>query len=191
MVKLVILDMDGVLFTRDRFTKDNKYDNHDFVFKGYKYYIREGASEFISRLNDSYDLCIFTSMVKSNAIQIINCITKVRFKHIFGREHTKLDPEYGIDPDIKSYDTIKLINDVINCPILNKDRKYNLSNSIIIDDSYLKMRYNNPKNVIIYNHGSEYRWVNYILSDENTHIEDIDFVNIGSYGKILDYIETI
>ena len=73
---------------------------------------------------------------------------KKYFEFIWCRDRTKLDPDYGKDPDIEKYDTIKMLKDIIDCPDINQDRNYGFHNIIICDDSRMKTRFNPAQNIV-------------------------------------------
>lgn len=107
---------------------------------------RPGTLAFLRYCQCIVDIAIFSSTTKKNVIPIIEYLNKenIYFKFVWCRDRTKPDPDYKINPNIKDYDTIKLIYDVID-----SFNYYNISDVLLIDDSYNKIRFNNPKNYIL------------------------------------------
>nr|QBK90220.1 MAG: ctd-like (NLI interacting factor-like) phosphatase [Pithovirus LCPAC102] len=161
-VKLLIFDMDNVLFERVKQYEANKMNinikyEFSFINNNNIYYIRPGVIDFMNICIRLYDIGIFTSMQK-NVYNILNTIFDYnivkKFKFIYTRTHTKLDPEYNILPKITEFNTVKYLSDIFTSPIINSKRIYNKNNTILVDDSYMKIRFNSPKNIIIFNYNS-------------------------------------
>lgn len=155
-IKLIVFDLNGVFFDRVKLKDADPNDDRKYYDYGWmRYYIKEGIYKFINKYSKTYDMGIYTSMTHDNVHNILKkmfgCKYKYKFKFILTREHVKFDPEYGLLPEIESYDTVKHLDDIFMNPMCNKYRKYNPDNTIIIDDSYKKIRFNDPKNVIILN----------------------------------------
>ena len=172
-IKLVIFDLDGVFFDRVKLKDldqsdldqneldDRKY--YDYVWM--RYYIKTGLYKFIYECSKKYDIAIYTSITNNNVHNILKKIFgvqyKKKFKFILAREYVKFDPDYGDDPDTENYDTVKYLDDIFMSPIYSKNRTYNKDNTVIVDDSYKKIRFNDPKNVILFDpqeseHNDEY-----------------------------------
>ena len=180
--KLVVLDLDGVLFTRNINNNINNNINYDFKIKNTYYILNDGASDFINYCLDNYEVGIFTSITPSNTKIIISKIftygRKNKLKFIYDRSHTKLDPDYEKLDNIKKFDTVKYLTDVINNPIINTNRTYNLDNTIIIDDTYMKVRFNPVNSICIYN-------------NNNNNNDTIDIKTFSSYNDIINHLSTI
>lgn len=150
-IKLILLDVDDVLLVR---TKE-KFDYPHFKQGKLFCYVRPGAKEFIEACSLEYDVGIYTSMLNSNVRSVLNQafgehFVQYHIDFICGREYTRLDPDYRHDPKIKSYDTVKFIDNILGSPIFNEKRKYNVENTILIDDSYRKVRFNDLSSVIVF-----------------------------------------
>lgn len=168
-LKLIILDFDNVLFHRVK--NGNKRPN-SFRIKRYEYYPYPSVINFLEELTQHYHIGFFTSITEENSRNIIKKLIPkhIRYEFILDRRFVKFDPSYwnnshinqGNQSDknnynnggliIKDYDTVKYLTDVFNNPNINERRLYNHTNTIIIDDSYMKMRFNNVKNVILFYH---------------------------------------
>ena len=135
---LVVLDVTGVLCQRV-YTGD-----------GFQITIRPFVQEFLSFLYKNYEVAFFTSTNYVNANPIIQSLLtpeqKQKTKFFWYRDRTRFDPQ-----PIESYDTIKMIQDIIDCPTINYDRRYTLQNILLVDDSPRKVRLNNPDSVILVN----------------------------------------
>lgn len=121
------------------------------VFKD-KLYLRprEEVEELLDYLSKRTVLSIYSSMTMKNITPLLKHYQlKDRFRFILSREYTQLDPEYGGDPDISAHATIKTVGAIIKNPVINGDRKLNIENVLICDDSFSKLRFNNPNNILI------------------------------------------
>lgn len=150
--KLIILDFDKVLFYR-ALTSKILNDMGGFQVKKYTYFPYPGVHDFLLDICRKYKIGFFTSITEKNAKEILETLlenTEVKYEFILDRRFVKLDPEYKSYRKLNEYDTIKLLSDVFNSPIVNHHRIYNKFNTIIIDDSYLKIRFNHPRNVILF-----------------------------------------
>lgn len=126
MYKLLLLDINGLLCC--------KKNNHKIILRPY-------YKEFLDFCYLHFNVGFFTSTTEKNAKLILNqLLTQEQFNQttlMLFRQHTHRDYE-----SYKIYDTIKNLNDVY-------DTMYHDKNTILIDDSPEKVRYNNPKNIII------------------------------------------
>lgn len=150
---LLLLDLDGLFFVRTSDKRTDTSDYKSFVHKKYKYIIYPGALEFLDRCAELYDIAIYSSITDNNIFHIIDKLfynRKHKIKFVLDRKYTKLDPGYELINNIKAFDTIKSISDIVSNPIINVNRTYKLNDTIIVDDSYNKVRFNNHDNVIIY-----------------------------------------
>jgi hypothetical protein len=109
--------------------------------------MRPGYKEFLEFCFENYNVGFFSSTNKWNVDAILKkLLTSKRRKEIiftWYRDRTHFDDENG------EYATIKKLQDVFDNPVVNYNRKYNSTNTILIDDSKLKTRFNDPKNIII------------------------------------------
>jgi len=195
-MKLVVLDFDGVLFERHR-TVDNPPPNPDFTHKYFSYYIYPGVHQFIQSLLEKYDVGFLTSITEKNTLPILRKLYAnkeiPKFKFILDRRFVKHDPEYKKFEKINFYDTIKLLSDIHLSSTINLNRVYNTHNTIIIDDSYMKMRFNHPKNVILFtpivkqNFYVGYNYRSGYLKKWPEH----QYTKLSSYEEILNYITSI
>lgn len=71
------------------------------------------------------------------------------FSFIFDRSHTFLDPDYQLEESIENYDTVKSLTVIIDNPIANPLRVYDISNTIMCDDTPSKVRRIPEDNVLI------------------------------------------
>lgn len=125
--KLIILDLNSTLLFRD--SKKNVI-------------LRPGLYEFLDELiSKKYQIAIFTSCKEKNGKLLIDEFFKnYNFEFTWYRDRCDLDPDFGIDTEVKDFDTIKDINSILLSPLLN--RKYQESDILFVDDSYRKMRFN-------------------------------------------------
>lgn len=161
-MRLVILDINGLLCRK---TTEGKVD---LSLGRYGVVIRPGAREFLEFCYQNFDVGIFSSTTYKNASPILEALLtpeqqkKTKFKWF--RDRSSIDPDYNssgrraepswdldefIDKKIEQYSTVKKIADVLSAPQINEDRKYTLQNTLIVDDSPMKMRFNQKKNVVL------------------------------------------
>jgi hypothetical protein len=137
MNRLIILDINGVL----GYKKEG-----DFIF-------RDHVKEFLEFCYSYGDVGFFSSTTKKIGYKILEKILTFdqfkKTKFFWYRDHVKNDPDYLINNNINKYDTIKLLDDVISSSSINYERIYGYHNTIIIDDSWNKLRFNNSENCII------------------------------------------
>lgn len=161
---LLILDINGLLCRKVQ--KDHPEAN--LVRPGYGVILRPGYKEFLEQCYAQYDVAFFSSTTKRNAEVILKAFLSTeqfkQTKFIWYRDRTSLDPDWHADQiesdnswndttwqkeEIKTHSTIKLLQNVWNNPMINAQRKYNTSNTLICDDSAMKLRYNPQKNCLI------------------------------------------
>lgn len=119
--------------------------------KGAVYQVRPGARDFIKHIFEKYHIAIWSSTTYTNISPLIDALFNEDQKHalVFRwiRDRTKWDPEYGTNPEIMDFDTIKPIDEIIQCPTLL--RKWKENNILLIDDSKQKLRFNPEKNCLV------------------------------------------
>lgn len=134
----IILDLGGVLIDRER-------------EPGTIYYYA-GADDFVRRLLDEYNVAIWSSMMHKNASPIISRVFGARSKELvftWFRDRCMLVPLTA-----HSYDIVKPLSTVFSCATFvdwtqDSQPMYNLTNTIMIDDSITKMHCNRPENFIV------------------------------------------
>lgn len=122
--KLVVFDWHGVLYVQ----ADNQSDY-----------------ELVKLIEDIWmfsniDVAIWTSAWSKKNIQAIRRLfgqNTERLKFIWLRDRTRRDPNFP-----NSYRTIKLLDDIIENAVINKDNHYTHDNVLIVDDSDEKLRFN-------------------------------------------------
>jgi hypothetical protein len=141
---MILLDINGVLCCK----VPKNSDKYDFELNSYKVIVRPGCSEFLDFCYNQFTVGFFSSTGYTNAHAILKRIltpdqwklTKI----MWFRDRTHFDPEY-----VNSHDTIKKLQDIFDNPMVNAKRQYNSENTILVDDSSIKTRFNNPKNIVI------------------------------------------
>lgn len=151
MKKLLILDLNGVLFSKvgkgeGNFIMENN-TNYDLL-------VQDDMIPFLQKCEKLFDIAIWSSTTEKNAIPMIQYIEKygIEFKFVWFRDRTQLNPFYLINPKVKKYDTIKDIRQVLLSPEINRERRYTPNDILIVDDEYNKVRMN--KHFIIAKHSS-------------------------------------
>lgn len=168
---LLLLDINGVLCIKitkpeyNRIIKDNDDAFSEMkVIKLLSYYVvvRPGCYEFLNFVYTNFDVGYFSSTTQKNARGILNSIISQEqedeTKVFWFRDRTHFDPDSGFVEGVNYitgvpstvFDTIKLLSDIYDNPIINCRRQYNDGNTILCDDSEKKTRFNNSNNVIIF-----------------------------------------
>ena len=174
MSKLLVLDMDGFLVHKKFMAslpetlgdKNDKSSNDDNIIKlkSFDVTVRNHCVDFIEGLLSEYEVAIWTSMLWYNVNEILKHLFGKNFKNkfafIWNRDHVLLDPDYNKDeisrhddyenetfPEISKFNTIKDLRLVWQNTKFN--RKYTSENTLICDDSLIKMRFNPKINVLL------------------------------------------
>ena len=143
MRPLLLLDITGVLC--------HKVDKGKGIIKVNSYDVnpRPGHVEFLQTAFKEFEVGFFSSTTKTNADPILKALlTKEQYKAcilFWYRDRTRFDPEVG-DND---FATIKVLDDLFANPIANREKKWNKTNTLIVDDSPSKVRFNDPMNVVM------------------------------------------
>lgn len=155
MKPLIILDLNGVFYYKIPKDKDDTKNktNVKMINIGYhNVYIRPNIEKFLSWLFKTYSVAIFSSTTYYNVNimleKILTLEQRKKLVFLWCRSHCTLDPDYGINEEIKFYDTVKLFTTVVNNPF-NENRIYTVDNVLFLDDSLKKMRYNPNKTYFI------------------------------------------
>lgn len=134
--KLLILDFNGILIY-----KEHKDGNNVMI-------PRKGIKDFLLWCFENYDVGIFSSSMYYNIKRGLSLILTYdqikKFKFIFDRMHVEID---RTSEDKNA--TIKLLTTIWNNPVINRGDKYNERNTLIVDDSFDKVRYNPIGNILI------------------------------------------
>lgn len=153
---LLILDMNGLVCYKEKPPYNNSELPQDFLERNsYRVYKRPGADMFLRYCLKKYNVAIWSSTTQYNVKPILNWIFKPKqlrkLAFIWYRNQTKLDPDYGKSeyPSITEYDTVKNLADVWSNPYFNRLRKYGKTNTLIVDDSSNKVRFNPKNNVLV------------------------------------------
>jgi len=160
--RLIILDINGILCWKVLIEEHPKekiveamssFGFGHIELPRYIVFIRPYVKEFLNFCYEYADVGFFSSTTQPNAWGILNHILtedqKKKTKFYWYREHTKLDPNFRLDPSIFGHDTIKLMSDVFSSPYINCNRTYGYYNTVIVDDAYQKVRLNHPSNIQI------------------------------------------
>lgn len=150
---LILFDVNGVLCFKVREkTELAGLDDQDII-KAASYWmvLRPGIVEILRRLSKEHTLGIFSSTTFKNVNPILSVLEKhgVKFSIKAYREYTQLDPDFEKNDNIKEFDTVKRLNMIWQHPYFNTQRQWNERNTLLIDDSTLKTRFNNDANVLI------------------------------------------
>jgi hypothetical protein len=154
MRPLLLLDVNGVLCRKVTRRDAISLPADTIRLLGCDVIPRPGHREFLTHCFTHYSVGIFSSTTERNVTKILDgLLTPEQIASLalrWFRDRTRLDPDYGMEPNIERHETIKLLSDVLDNPILNEQRRYSLRNIILVDDSFLKVRFIDPQeNVLI------------------------------------------
>lgn len=141
---LLLLDVNGLLIYKvrpgDSKKADMKLEKYSVIFRPY-------FKEFLNEIFKLYDVGIFSSTTWKNISKILGyTFTENQEKNlvcIWCRDRTRLDREKG------GYQTLKMLNDIWDNPVINAGNQYNNFNTLLCDDSTIKTRFNDPRNILI------------------------------------------
>ena len=143
MSRLIILDIKGVLCT-----KCEDGEEEAIRLGSYSVKPKPHLKEFLSHLYENYKVAFFSSTTYGNAgkflTQTLSKEQKDKTLFMWFRDRVKFDPE----PE-KDFDTIKVLDDFFQNPVYNRNKKWNIHNTIIIDDSARKLRFNDQKTSMV------------------------------------------
>ena len=153
--RLLILDINGIICFKSSNKDSKEYrkgDEESLKLPSYKIFKFNGIEDFIQWCLDNYDVAIWSSTTHRNASEMLKLcnIDISKFKFVWYRDRTELDPEYKINKDITRYNTVKNLERIWSNPI-NVYRQYSSKNTLIIDDDHMKVRFNDKDNVFIVN----------------------------------------
>jgi hypothetical protein len=135
--KLLLLDINGLLCCKVPKGQGLSIKSYDVILRPY-------YKEFLDWCYKHYKVGYFSSTSAINAKLILNyLLTPEQKEHcvlFWFRDKTQLDPYPK-----KRYDTIKSLIDVYD----HVEYVFNDCNTLIIDDSYNKVRFNLQKNVLL------------------------------------------
>ena len=148
--RLLLLDINGILCCK----KTKNFISKDMLeLKSYKVQTRPGCSEFLDFCYNNFSVGFFSSTTRKNAEAILSLLLTSQQRQntilMWFRDRTHLDPDVIKDSTIFYYDTIKKLQDIFDNPVINEKRKYHSGNTILVDDSIAKTRFNDPKNIVI------------------------------------------
>lgn len=146
--RLLLLDINGLLCCKK--PKDWCSVNLEVIeLNSYKVVKRPGYSEFLDFCYSNFSVGFFSSTTKLNSDYIIDGLLTIQQRNktvlMWFRDRTHFDPDCGKN----SNDTIKKLQDIFDNPVINANRKYHSGNTILLDDSSVKTRFNDPKNIVI------------------------------------------
>lgn len=175
--QLLVLDINGLLCRKVK-KYSEEHIQVDLQLQSYGVKLRPGYRKFLTRCYTKYDVAFFTSTTQRNAEIILKkLLTKKQFKQVkfvWYRDRTYLDPDwyafgesachqkhsYEIsahpswefenfqEEQIQKHSTIKHLSAIWRNPIINAERKYSEKNTLICDDSYMKLRLNPRSNCL-------------------------------------------
>lgn len=163
MKRLLLLDINGVLCRK----VDSKYEGPvDLELTSYKIIYRPGYEKFLAECYERYDVGYYSSTTYKNADGILRAMLTKKQRDstvcFWYRDRTCLDPDWGksisnhdswdgdlTTTQITKFSTVKYLSTIWQNPVINYNRVYSENNTIICDDSSIKLRFNNRKNCLL------------------------------------------
>lgn len=145
MSKLLVLDVFGVLCAKLPVDVPCSLP----IIHATKYYRvveRPLVRAVLAVLFELYDVAVISSSTPYNVTIALKSLlspqqlSALRFVWTRDRTHTDADTQY---------DTVKLLSDILEDPVINAAGQYSVCNTLICDDTAAKMRLNPPANVLI------------------------------------------
>jgi len=140
-----VLDINGLLCRKIKHDDPEQPGIERLHLEHYDVELRPGAREFLAWCYGKYDVGFYSSTTYPNCTAILQALLseeqQAAIKFRLYREHTVLDPSYGIDPGVRDIDTIKLLDRILQNPVVNAGRTYHAGNTVVCDDSVRKLRY--------------------------------------------------
>ena len=151
--KLIVLDINGLLVYKS-FTKNNQNTSLNTIkLNSYNVDIRPHYKEFLEFCYTYATVGFLSSTNKMNVDKILKHILTTEQKKntlfVWSRDRTHFDNTNDNTNCNNSIETIKKLSDVWDNPVVNEYRTFNDTNTLIIDDSAIKLRFNDAKNVLI------------------------------------------
>jgi hypothetical protein len=158
--KLIVLDLDGVLVARcktslPRRNRDKmlvKDQNEILNMDGNVVVVRPGARAFLAEIMKYFRIAFWSSMTRDNMTHIIRFLLPYpedvkRVEFTWDRQNTDYDPDYtGLhNSPVDRFDTVKIAERIVTNPCANKNRRWTMSNILIVEDSPRKVRFNPEK----------------------------------------------
>jgi hypothetical protein len=183
--KLIVLDINGLFcekLVRGSLPADEVLRTVDTG--KYTVVIRPGAKALLDFIYKFADVGFFSSTSVTNAKNIINSLLtksqKKRAKFMWFRDRVQLDPDYGQE-GVSKFDTVKNLTQIFLSPELNESRKYSPLNTLIIDDDFKKVRFNDERNILVvpsYRVSDEKDDTNFIISQIREKFEELEGVSL-------------
>lgn len=195
--KLVILDINGCLAYKHKKSKKiklidlNEQGYTIIKCRSYCLVARPGINNFVKKLQESYNVALYSSTTFRNLEELINTVfdddVRNSFRFIWTRNQTRLDDNFrkpGFE-HVMPFDTVKPLDYVIGDPIVNSKREFSLANTLIIDNDERKLSPNPQENSMI--------WKEYVPVNPEEDAETLDDYRslIESRFKILDILHSI
>lgn len=142
--RLILLDLNGVLCRK---ITSGPMPENAFDLRAYAVEPRPGVTEFLEFCYSHYAVGFFSSTTFKNADPILKkLLTPEQYKLStikWFRDRTRFDP------DNTNHETVKVLKDLFENPVTNYDRVWNETNTLLIDDSEQKTRFNSKGNVLL------------------------------------------
>ena len=140
---LIVLDLNGVLLHREKKGRKQFISNDNGIIAGRRTYVRPHAHSFITRLMTNHDVAIWSTAQYENVIAMLDVIGVDKSFFLFIWSHIECVRTNKIDEKSKPLLTKPL------CWVWKYFPQFNEDNTIIIDDSFLKINMNPKKCVYI------------------------------------------
>lgn len=155
--KLILLDINGVLCAKIPNGELTKRQLKEWPLvplnKHCQLLVAPGIVEEIRALKDKgYTLGVFSSTEMRNVKKTLEMVfgsSETPFSIIADRALTQLDPDYGKDPQVQVHDTVKKLARIWQSPLLNPDRRWNATNTVLVEHDYRRVRFCPSTNVVL------------------------------------------
>lgn len=161
--RLVVLDIDGLLIKRTFITDENSPVETIKTVRTRRHHIElhSDLDKFWNKIFSipNLEVALWTSSNEKTFSEYINHVVpecfREKFHFIWDRRMCTLDPDYYVDNNIKHYSTVKKLDTILSSPIINEQRVWNENNTLIIDDSEKKLRFNPEKTRFVFDSWTE------------------------------------
>lgn len=167
--RLLVLDVNGLLVAR---MPKNYKGSTEIKLKSCKVKIRPHCLEFLNWCFLNWTVAFFSSTTEENGRRILDYLLTPKQKQatlfMWWRDKTALDPDWKREggpiydytwsymlrnkenrEKLHSISTVKHIDSIIYSPVVNRNRRWNKENTLICDDSIMKLRFNPKRNCVI------------------------------------------
>lgn len=148
---LILLDVNGIFGYK---SEERIYEGDVIQCANYTFVLYPEVRNFIETLRERYTVGIFSSTRFTNIANVLGHIDpnfRKTFTPLMDRVMTSFDPDSNDE-----ITTVKYLETFWSNPIHNAKRKWSAENTLLIDDSTQKVRFNFEKNILLVKEFSGY-----------------------------------